>query len=59
MTTRLVIAYSLIALLVLAGAAVVWWNVYHSTRRTEARRQARLNEKNRRQDQARAEAAES
>lgn len=53
MTTRLIVAYSLIALLVLAGAAAVWWNVYHSKGRTEARRSARVNERHRRQDEAR------
>lgn len=39
--TRLIVAYALIALLVVAGAAVVWWNVYHSRQRVEERERAR------------------
>jgi hypothetical protein len=38
MTTRLIIAYSLIAAMVFAAAAIAWWAVYHSRERTEARR---------------------
>jgi hypothetical protein len=41
MTTRLVVAYALIALLVLAAAGIAWWNVHHSRPRTEARQRAR------------------
>ena len=41
MTERHLIAYALLALLALAVAAVVWWNVRHSHRRTYARDQAR------------------
>lgn len=39
--TRLIVAYALIALMVLAVAGVVWWQVRHSPRRVEEREQAR------------------
>lgn len=52
MTSRLVIAYSLIALMVLAAVAVVCWNVYHSSRRTDARRRARQAEYFRKRDES-------
>jgi hypothetical protein len=39
--TRLIVAYSLIFLLVIAIAAVVGWKVFHSWRRTDARSRAR------------------
>jgi hypothetical protein len=38
MTTRLIIAYSLIGAMVLAAAAIAWWTLYISRERTEARR---------------------
>jgi len=38
---RLVVAYGLIALLILVGAATVWWLIHQSHARVEARRQAR------------------
>jgi hypothetical protein len=41
MPTRLLIAYTLIALLVAGSAAIVWWNVHHARDRTNARRNAR------------------
>jgi predicted negative regulator of RcsB-dependent stress response len=52
MTFRLIIAYSLIALMVLAAVAVVCWNVYHSSRRTDARRRARQAEYFRKRDES-------
>lgn len=56
MTTRLIIAYSLIALMVIVAAAMIWWKAYHSTRRVDARRRAKLAENYRRRGEA-AEAA--
>jgi hypothetical protein len=41
MTERLMIAYGLIALMIVALAAIVWWNLYHSYPRKEARERAR------------------
>lgn len=41
MTDRLLIAYLLILLLVVGGAGILWWNIYHSRGRTYAREQAR------------------
>ena len=42
MPTRLVIAYSLIALMVAATAAVIWWKAYHSHHRTYERRRRKV-----------------
>ena len=56
MATRLIIAYSLIALMALAVAVGIWRNAYHSTRRVEARRKTKLAEHYRRRGRA-AEAA--
>lgn len=39
--TRLIVAYSLIALLALAATAIAWWNIYHSQPRTEERERIR------------------
>jgi type II secretory pathway component PulJ len=47
MTDRLLLAYSLIALLALAGAAIIAWKVYHSRSRTHARQRARMNKRHR------------
>jgi hypothetical protein len=41
MPTRLIVAYALIALLVLTTAGIAWWHSYHSRPRTEARQRAR------------------
>lgn len=41
LSTRLIIAYGLIALMVMAAAAVVMWLRYHSPRRRYLRDQAR------------------
>jgi hypothetical protein len=38
---RLLIAYGLMFLLAVGFGAVIWWNVYHSHRRTYRRRLAR------------------
>ncbi len=37
MPTRLIIAYALIALLVLTAAGIAWWKVHHSRERVEER----------------------
>lgn len=41
MPPRLIVAYSLIFLLVIAITAIVGWKVFHSPRRTDTRRLAR------------------
>jgi hypothetical protein len=41
MTDRLWIAYGLMFLMAVALAAVIWWNIHHSDRRTYRRRLAR------------------
>ena len=46
MTDRLLIAYGLMLLLAAGLAAMIWWNVYHSHRRTYERQQAVLRKKN-------------
>lgn len=38
---RLIVAYSLIALLIAAASGIVWWSLYHSHSRTAARERAR------------------
>ncbi len=40
MTDRLMIAYGLMLLMVVAGAAATWWNIHHSHRRTYQGRMA-------------------
>ena len=55
MPARLLIAYLLILLLVSGGAGILWWNIYHSRTRTDARERARR----RRFDAARATRAEA
>ena len=40
MTERLIVAYGLMLLMALAGGAAIWWNLYHSHRRTYARQLA-------------------
>ena len=40
MTDRLIVAYALMLLLALGVGGVIWWNLYHSHRRTYARRLA-------------------
>lgn len=54
MPTRLIIAYSLIALLTVAAAAWAWWIAHHSPKRVEARRRARTLEQHARREQRRA-----
>lgn len=39
--TRLLVAYGLIAVMVLAAATIVWWKARQSPRRIEARKRAR------------------
>jgi hypothetical protein len=41
MTDRLVIAYVLLAILGAEFVGVLWWQLYHSRRRTDAREQVR------------------
>lgn len=41
MTTQTIIAYSLILLMILVGAAFTWWKVHQSPQRIYARRRAR------------------
>ena len=50
MTERQLIAYTMLALLAVAIAAMVWWGRHNSARRTLARKQA----KQRKQSDARA-----
>jgi hypothetical protein len=53
MTTRLLVGYALIALLVLATAAAIWWKTYYnSPRRVHARARARHTKRLRRRDEA-------
>ena len=48
---RLVIAYGLIALMALAGAAFVWWRVRNTQARRDERRRGRLAEHYRKRDE--------
>ncbi len=57
MPTRLLVAYGLIALPVLAGAAFAWWTAYNSRSRRDARARTRLAERYRRRDEAAGRAA--
>ena len=41
MTLRLAIVYGLVLLLAAEFVGVVWWRIYHSARRSDARRRAR------------------
>jgi hypothetical protein len=52
MPARLAIAYGIIALLVLAGAAFAWWTAHNSRSRRSARARERLAERYRKRDQA-------
>lgn len=52
MTTRLVIAYGLIALLMLAAAALAWWMSHNSRRKRDERARHRLEERYRSRDAA-------
>lgn len=45
MPTRLVIAYGLIALMVLAAAGLVWWRSRNTQRRRDERARRRLAER--------------
>lgn len=55
--TRLLVAYGLIALILLAAVAVVLWTVRNSQDRRDSRARARLSEQYRKRDQAAAEQA--
>ena len=55
MSTRLIIAYTLIAVMVLAAAAIAWWSAYHSRERTEARRLVRRAKREQLRDAAKME----
>jgi len=52
MPTRLLLAYAIIALLVLAGAAFAWWTAHNSRERRDARAKARLAARYRLRDEA-------
>lgn len=52
MPDRLIVAYSVIALMALVAGAVIWWNIHHSRRRTEARRRKKVAEYSRSRDAA-------
>lgn len=41
MPTRLIVAYALIALLLVVAAGIAWWKVHHSRERVEERAKAR------------------
>lgn len=51
-TTRLTVAYGLIALLLLAALAIVLWNVRNSRQRRDERNRERLAKSYRRRDEA-------
>jgi len=57
MPTRLVLAYAILAMLVLAGAAFAWWTKHNSRDRRDARARARLAERYRQRDEAAERAA--
>lgn len=57
MTTRLLVAYGLIALMVLAGLAFAWWARHNSSDRRAERSRTRLAERYRQRDEAAAERA--
>ena len=57
MPARLLVAYAIIALLVLAGAAFAWWTAHNSRSRRDARARTRLAERYRLRDEAAARAA--
>ena len=52
MPTRLLVAYAIIAMLVIAGAAFAWWSAHNSRSRRDARARARLAERYRLRDEA-------
>jgi hypothetical protein len=52
MPMRLVIAYGLIALIALAGAAFAWWHSHNSQHRRDARARTRLAKRYRQRDEA-------
>ena len=56
MPTRLIIAYSLLALLILAAAAAIWRIRHQSPKRVEERRRARTLEQHSRREERRARA---
>lgn len=39
--TRLIVAYALIALLIVAATGIAWWSVHFSNERIDARKEAR------------------
>ena len=57
MPTRLLLAYAIVAVLVLSGAAFAWWTPYNSRDRRDARARARLAERYRLRDEASGRAA--
>lgn len=57
MPTRLVVAYGIMALMVLAGAAFAWWTVHNSRSRRDQRARARLAERYRLRGEAARHAA--
>ena len=57
MPTRILLAYAIIAVLVLAGAAFAWWTRHNSRDRRDARARARLAERYRVRDEAAERAA--
>ena len=54
--TRLIVAYGIMALLVLAAGALVWWAAYNTRDRRNARDRARCHERYRQRDENRAAA---
>jgi hypothetical protein len=59
MTLRIMTAYLLILLIVLGGAAIVWWKAYHSFGRTDERRRIKLAKTYAQRDAAAVEAAQA
>ena len=57
MPTRLILAYAILAVLVLAGAAFAWWTKHNSRERRDARARSRLAERYRQRDEAAGRAA--
>ena len=58
MPTRLVVAYGLIALMVIGAAALVWWRARNTHHRRDTRARAALEERYRLRDEAAAKTAE-
>lgn len=56
-TTRLFVAYGLIAFMLLAGLAIVLWKMHNSRPRRDARARTRLHDHYRKRDEAAVEQA--